>query len=93
MSDKKTPLVFKQNKQKNNLEGFWDLLIIDDDESVHIITKMALKNLTFENRGLMFHDAYSAEEARKILREINQPALILLDVVMEQEDSGRIRAG
>jgi response regulator RpfG family c-di-GMP phosphodiesterase len=84
----KTPLVFSQGKQKKELEGHWDILIIDDDDSVHVITKMALKNLAFEEKGLRFHDAFSATEARKLLAEIKQPALILLDVVMEDEDAG-----
>lgn len=89
MADKgKTPLVFSQGKQKKEFEDYWDVLIIDDDESVHVITKMALKNLSFEDKGLRFHDAFSAAEARTLMEKIPQPALILLDVVMEDEDAG-----
>jgi response regulator RpfG family c-di-GMP phosphodiesterase len=64
------------------------ILIVDDDYEVHRITEIALRNLEFEERSLEFINAYSSQEAFKILNEIDDIEVILLDVVMESEDAG-----
>ena len=66
----------------------WRILVVDDEPDVHHVTKIALKGLTIEGRRLEFVHAYSAEEARTILAQNCDLAVILLDVVMETEDSG-----
>jgi len=66
----------------------WKVAIIDDEEDVHTITKMALKRFELEGRKLEFIHAYSAEEGKKILKEHKDIALIFLDVVMETDDAG-----
>ena len=66
----------------------WKLLIVDDEEEVHVITKMVLEGLSFSGRGLTFLSAYSAAQAREILREQRDIAVILLDVVMETGQAG-----
>lgn len=66
----------------------WKLLIVDDEEEVHVITKMVLEGLSFSDRGLTFLSAYSAVQAREILREQRDIAVILLDVVMETGQAG-----
>ena len=66
----------------------WKLLIVDDEEEVHVITKMVLEGLTFSGKGLTFLGAYSAAQAREILREHEDVAVILLDVVMETGQAG-----
>lgn len=66
----------------------WKLLIVDDEEEVHSLTRLVLRNYEFEGRGLELLSAYSGAEARSVLAENQDIALILLDVVMEQEDSG-----
>ena len=66
----------------------WIILVVDDQEEVHQITKYALKNYTFDDKRIAFIDAYSAQEARQILATHPNIALILLDVVMEEHDSG-----
>ncbi|MBX9869187.1 MAG: EAL domain-containing protein [Burkholderiaceae bacterium] len=63
-------------------------MIIDDDHDVHSATTFALGSLDIQNKGLSFLHAYSAEEARAILAKESDIAIILLDVVMEQEDAG-----
>ncbi|WP_198265194.1 hypothetical protein [sulfur-oxidizing endosymbiont of Gigantopelta aegis] len=72
---------------KSDLQA-WKLLIVDDDPEVHQITKLSLVNFKFENRGLEFLQAYSAEEALKIIQSTPDIALTLLDVVMETEHAG-----
>jgi diguanylate cyclase (GGDEF)-like protein len=71
-----------------NAEAVWRIMIVDDDEDVHSTTTFALGNLDMQHRPLEFVHAYSAAEARQLLREQTDIAVILLDVVMEQEDAG-----
>ncbi|MCC0179140.1 diguanylate cyclase [Waterburya agarophytonicola K14] len=67
---------------------FWQVLIVDDDRSVHQATKLALRNLQFEGKNLVFLSAYTATEAKTIIAQNQDLAFILLDVVMEDHDSG-----
>ncbi|MCP4574274.1 MAG: DUF3369 domain-containing protein [bacterium] len=66
----------------------WKLLIVDDDVDVHHITQLVLGRYRFEGRGLMLLSAFSGAAARQVMREHPDIAVVLLDVVMEQEDSG-----
>lgn len=66
----------------------WKLLVVDDDEEVHSITRMVLADYNFENRPLQLLSAYSAEQAVDILKNDTDIALVLLDVVMETDDAG-----
>ncbi len=66
----------------------WKLLIVDDEEEVHVITRMVLEGMTFSGKGLAFLSAYSAEEGRALLRAHADVAVVLLDVVMETGQAG-----
>ena len=66
----------------------WRVMIIDDDEDVHSTTTFALGNLDMQHRPLEFVHAYSAGQAREMLKHEPEIAVILLDVVMEQDDAG-----
>jgi response regulator RpfG family c-di-GMP phosphodiesterase len=66
----------------------WKILIVDDDEEVHSITKLALRNFTFDDRPLTFLHAYSGSEGVQTLQENSDVAVCLLDVVMETEHAG-----
>ncbi|WP_448204901.1 DUF3369 domain-containing protein [Azospirillum sp. sgz302134] len=68
--------------------GTWTVLIVDDDAEVHAVTRFSLRNVTFRGHSLELLSAYSGKEAREILRERTDIALILLDVVMETSDAG-----
>lgn len=68
--------------------GEWHLLIVDDDEEIHTVTKMALSDLTVMGKHLVFHHAYSGKTAVQFLRQHPHTALVLLDVVMESDDAG-----
>ncbi|AXA90955.1 EAL domain-containing protein [Massilia sp. YMA4] len=68
--------------------GVWRVMIVDDDEDVHSTTTFALGNLDMQGRPLEFVHAYSAAQARELLRHEHDIAVILLDVVMEQDDAG-----
>lgn len=66
----------------------WRVMIVDDDEDVHSATVFALGTLEMQNRTLEFVHAYSGAQARQLLESEPHIAVILLDVVMEQEDAG-----
>ncbi len=66
----------------------WKVLIVDDEPDVHSLTKLLLRNFNYRKRGLSFLSAYSATEARDVMREHPDTALVLLDVVMETEHAG-----
>jgi diguanylate cyclase (GGDEF)-like protein len=66
----------------------WRIMIVDDDEDVHSTTTFALGNLDMQHRPLQFVHAYSAVQARELLKVEPDIAVILLDVVMEQDDAG-----
>jgi diguanylate cyclase (GGDEF)-like protein len=66
----------------------WRVMIVDDDADVHSTTTFALGSLEIHGRPLEFVHAYSAEEARALLGNEPDIAVVLLDVVMEQADAG-----
>ncbi len=75
-----------------NLLGQWKVMIVDDEEEIHTVTKLALDSFVFENKGLTFLSAYSGEEAKTLIQEHPDTALILLDVVMETDHAGLVLA-
>lgn len=66
----------------------WKVMIIDDDVEVHSVTKLVLNDFEFDGKGLEFISAYTGEEAKNLFKQHDDVAVILLDVVMEEEDSG-----
>ncbi|MBB1488791.1 DUF3369 domain-containing protein [Oceanospirillum sediminis] len=66
----------------------WKVLIVDDEPDIHSVTKMALRKFRLNERGLSFLHAYSGEEARQIMAQHSDIAVIFLDVVMESDDAG-----
>ncbi len=66
----------------------WKILIVDDEEEVHRITRLALSDVVFERRRIDFISAYTGTEAKKVLETHADIAVVLLDVVMEKDDAG-----
>ena len=66
----------------------WSILIVDDEQAIHDVTCLALSDFYYAGRGLQFFHAYSGEQAKQILREQPDIAMVLLDVVMETEHAG-----
>lgn len=66
----------------------WTILVVDDEDSVHEVTRLALAEVTFDGRPLRFIEARSSLEARARLQAHPETALILLDVVMETDSAG-----
>ena len=64
------------------------ILIVDDDQSIHDITNIAIKGMEFSDFELQILSAYSAKEAKEILLNEQNIALALIDVVMETPEAG-----
>jgi len=81
-------LTFNNKKEIKLNTDTWEMLIVDDEEEVHSITKSVLKKLIFDNKTLKFHHAFNANEAINIIKNNRNIALVLLDVVMENNEAG-----
>nr|WP_247886884.1 ATP-binding protein [Azospirillum sp. SYSU D00513] len=66
----------------------WPILVVDDDSDIHALTRLLLADVTFMGRPLDLISSYSASGARSILQQRADIALVLLDVVMEEDHSG-----
>lgn len=66
----------------------WKVLIADDEEEVHRVTKLALADFNHFGRPLSFLDAYTGREAVDLVSAHPDVALVLMDVVMESEHAG-----
>jgi PAS domain S-box-containing protein len=66
----------------------WKVMIVDDDPTVHEVTLLALEGFNFQGKPISFISAYSSQEAKSLLKTHPDTALIFLDVVMEENDSG-----
>jgi two-component system NtrC family sensor kinase len=81
-------LFYEEEVEQPCLENSWKILVVDDEDEVHKVTKLALKKFTLENKNLTFISAYSAQEARELIAEHPDTAMIFLDVIMETENAG-----
>lgn len=66
----------------------WKVLVVDDEPSVEIITKQSLRWSKFDGFGISIISARSGLEARALVDEHPDIAVILLDVVMETQTAG-----
>jgi two-component system, sensor histidine kinase len=66
----------------------WKMLIVDDDDDVHAVTMLALRDFRHAGRGLQFLHAHDGRQARQVLRDHGDVAVVLLDVVMETDQAG-----
>jgi len=73
---------------KDENENPWKILIADDEEELHQITKMVLSDYLFDGRRLEFISAYSGKETKELVEKYPDIAIVLLDVVMETENAG-----
>ena len=70
------------------VQGSWKVIVVDDEPEVHAVTKLALSDFEFQDKRLEFISAYSGEEAKQVIQEHPDAAIVLLDVVMETDDAG-----
>lgn len=66
----------------------WKILIVDDEEDVHVVTQMLFEGVSYQNKPVNLYDAYSGKQAKEILSQEPDIALVFLDVVMETSHAG-----
>lgn len=66
----------------------WKVLIVDDDEQIHAVTRMVLHDFSFRDLPLEFLSAYSASEGAALIEANPDLAVCFLDVVMETDHAG-----
>lgn len=78
----------EEQSSAEHTDGHWTLLIVDDDQEIHSVTKLALSGVIVAGKTLQFAHAYSGADALEYLRNNDDIAMVLLDVVMETDDAG-----
>ena len=68
--------------------GHWKVLITDDQEMIHVMIKHYLKDYQFQGIGLQFIDSFSCKDAKSLLNNNPDIAVVILDVMLEEPDSG-----
>lgn len=66
----------------------WKVAIIDDEEQIHAVTQLVLKNTRIDDLPLQFLNAYSAEQGLRLFQDHPDIALAFIDVIMESDDAG-----
>lgn len=66
----------------------WQVLLVDDQADIHAALRLSLQDMVVEGLPLQLLDAYSSAEAKALLGQHPEIALMLLDVVMETSDAG-----
>ena len=82
------PLVLRDKGRRAPKLPPWSVLVVDDDDQVHAMTRVLLRDFTFEGRGFEMISAHSAAEATELLERNPSIPVALLDVVMESPDAG-----
>jgi len=77
-----------EEKPEKKTAGRWKVLVVDDEEDIHSVTRMALKSFTYQDKEIEFLDTFSGEDSKPVLKENPDIAVILLDVVMETNTAG-----
>ncbi|MEO5356337.1 MAG: ATP-binding protein [Nitrospirae bacterium YQR-1] len=77
-----------EEQQPGAIRDFWKVLVVDDDAELQRATKSALAGFIFQEKELQLLFAFSATQAASVLRDNMDTAVILLDVVMEDDLAG-----
>ncbi|WP_445682437.1 EAL domain-containing protein [Radicibacter daui] len=68
--------------------GVWNVLVVDDDEEVHQTTDLALRGVELLGRRIVLMHARNVGQSLDLLAGTDKIAVALIDVVMEEKDSG-----
>ena len=85
-------MVFADDRRKDEILrrplDAWHILVVDDEDDVHRVTRLVLKDVSFLGKPIKIHSAHSRSEAEAFLASHDDISIVLLDVVMEEEDAG-----
>ncbi len=68
--------------------GLWNVLVVDDNNYIHVLFREILKNFKFEGKTINIISAFSTKEAIDILIEKDDIAVIFIDIFLEEKESG-----
>lgn len=66
----------------------YKIIVSDDDEEVHTITKLVLDDIKFEGHDLEIYSAFNEKETIELLKKHPNTAILFQDVVMDTHDTG-----
>jgi len=66
----------------------WKILIVDDQDLIHVMIKHYLKDYQFKGTALEYMDAQSGKIARTFLNKHTDIAVVVLDLMLEESDTG-----
>lgn len=66
----------------------YTILIVDDEPDIHTATQLSLKRMQFQHQSLNLVSVNSGVAALHYMQEHPETAVILMDVVMEEEQAG-----
>lgn len=64
------------------------ILVVDDDEDIHVVSRLTLKSLRYRGRRVEILGARSGQECIEVMSRESGIGVILLDVVMETDHAG-----
>lgn len=64
------------------------ILVVDDDEDIHVVSRLTLKSLRYRGRRVEILSARSGQECIEVMSRESGIGVILLDVVMETDHAG-----
>jgi len=67
---------------------FWEILLVDNDLSMHTIIRENLDGLTVFDKKIKLLHAHNAKKAKRLIKENQDIALAFVDVAMETPDAG-----
>ena len=90
LTDNDDELIFEEDGVEEETETIapWKMMIVDDVEDIHHVTRMIFDDYVFDGRSIEFLSAYSGREARELMLAHPDTAVIVLDVVMETDHAG-----
>ena len=66
----------------------WTVLVADDVSDVHLMTKLALDGMAFSGGSIRLECVGRGDEAVDYLAHNPETDVVIIDLVMEEEDSG-----
>ena len=89
----RTPLVLGKRadsivSQVRSGSAPWKIIIVDDDDEILAVSRMVLRDFVFDGRALLIITGSSGVDAKRLLAENPDTAILMIDVVMETDHAG-----
>jgi signal transduction histidine kinase len=68
-------------------DSSWKILVVDNEKDIIKIAKTAFKEYKFQNNELIFLEAYNKEDAKQLITDNKDIALIFIDMLIDSNNS------